>query len=103
MAALIVESRIGTLTGLLDEAIGEHTFNRPVQCPRPHAQLAISATANLLHDAVAMPFIVGKGQQNVKDSRCERKQALRVTFDALHYAYYAIKGKVCINVRYIRS
>ena len=68
---LVVELRVGTLGGLLDEAVGEHALDRAVEGPGAHADGAVGELFDAAHDGVAVLFAVTEREQDVEDRRGE--------------------------------
>src|SRR5829696_10408699 len=68
-APLVLQRRVGTLVGLLDQAVSEHALDRTVQRARTKPGLPSCSPFDLAHDPVPVPPFIGKRQQNVQHSR----------------------------------
>src|SRR6185503_10618175 len=68
---------------LLDQAVDQHALNRAVERARAEARLAVGEALDVLHDAVAVRFAVGKRQEDVEDSRRQQRRRLVVRLCSL--------------------
>jgi hypothetical protein len=71
---LIVQVRVRTLVDFLDESRGEHPLDRSVERAWSHPQPTAGQPLDLLHDCVAVPVAISQGEQDVSDSRRQRKE-----------------------------
>src|ERR1051325_1770334 len=76
--ARIVESRIRTLVGFLDQAVREQFLNGAVKRAWAKTDLTICRLSDLLHNRVAVPLRVAHGKQDVKCRGRERQKVFQI-------------------------
>jgi hypothetical protein len=72
--ALVVQIRNRPLVRLLDQAGAEHPLDGAVQRARSHRRGSAGDAFDLLHDAVAVPILIGERQQDVGDRGGQRQK-----------------------------
>ena len=77
-APLVGAGRIGALAQLLDQALLQHPPHGAVERAGAEAHLAVGALADVLHDRVAVPLLVGEGDQDVEDRGGQRQEGIDV-------------------------
>jgi hypothetical protein len=73
-APLIIESRIGPLVGLLDQALVEHPLDRAVERARSHSNRPTTQFGDIAHDRVAMLLAVGERHDDVHHRHRQRQE-----------------------------
>ena len=71
---LVVLFRRGTLAGLDEQSLLEHALDRSVERAGAQLQLSAGARRDVLDDGVAVPVLVGQGQQDVERRGRQRQQ-----------------------------
>src|SRR6185369_4275645 len=67
----------GPFVGFLHQSRREHTLQAPIEGTGTELECVVCLSCDVLHDAVAVPFLVGQGEQDVEDRRGEREQFVR--------------------------
>ena len=71
-SALIIQFRIRSLVGLLNQTRSEHMVQAAAERAWTETEATIRVVAHVAHDGVTMPFAVRERQQDVKHSWRQR-------------------------------
>ena len=77
-AALVVQFRRGALLGFDEQSLFEHALDGAVQRAGAQLELAVRARGHILNDGVAVPVLLGHGQQNVESRGRKRQERIRL-------------------------
>ena len=72
-APLVIVVGIGPFVEFDNQALVEHPLDRSVQGPGAELHRAVGPRGDVLHDGVAMPILVGEGDQDLKDRGRQRQ------------------------------
>ena len=72
--AFVIERGVGAFVGFLHQSRREHALQAAIERAGTELQCIVGLPRDVLHDAVAVPFLVGEGQQDMEDRRGKRKQ-----------------------------
>lgn len=85
-AASVVKFARGTVAGFFDETFFDQALEGAVERGGPEADFAIGAVEDFLHDAVAMLFVGGKGEEDMEPVGFEGEEV----FGFRHWLIYIL-------------